>query len=77
MESNSGSGEAPACLCYLGGDCEVARERSGSGGFTLSRGVWCCKGTTRRVPHGGGLLVRCDLFSFVDAGSQRKVSMTT
>jgi hypothetical protein len=32
-------------LCYRGGDCEVAYERSGFDDITPSGGGWCCIGT--------------------------------
>ena len=35
----------PRVLCYRGGDCEVAYERSGFGGITPSGEGWCCSGT--------------------------------
>jgi len=50
LESSDGCGVAPVRLCCRGGDYEAARERSGSGGFTLSGGVQCHNGTTTRGP---------------------------
>jgi len=50
LESSDGCGVAPVRLCCHGGDYEAARERSGSGGFTLSGGVRCRNGTTARGP---------------------------
>ena len=47
---SSGCGVAPVRLCCRGGDYKAARERSRSGGFTLSGGVRCRNGTTARGP---------------------------
>ena len=35
----------PCALCFRGGDCKAAYERSGFGGITPSGGGWCCSGT--------------------------------
>jgi hypothetical protein len=37
VESNGGSGETPMRLCFHGGDCVAACERSGSGVFHPTR----------------------------------------
>jgi hypothetical protein len=60
VESNGGSGEGPACLCFRGGDCEAACERSGSGIFSP------CVVLQRHFGDGSRMavafLVRCSLF---------------
>jgi hypothetical protein len=53
----------PPRVVFFSGDFEAACVWSGSGGFTLSNGVWCCSGTTAvglawRWPSS----VRCSLF---------------
>ena len=69
----------PRALCYRGGDCETAYERSGFGGITPSGGWWCCKGMAavdpawRRSSRCGAVR----LFRFlVDAGSRLEFSAT-
>jgi len=61
----------PRALCFRGGDCVAAFERSGFGGFTPSGGEWCCSGTVV-VDLGWRWSSRCGvvcIFRFpVDAG---------
>ena len=66
----------PRTLCYRGGDCEVAYERSSFGGIIPSGGRWCCSGTAavdpawRRSSRCGAV---CILRFPIDAGGHLEV----
>lgn len=49
IESNRGGGEA-LCVVFSCSRLRGSLLESGSSGFTLSGGVWCCSGTTTKDP---------------------------